>query len=164
MAAAPLIMLLLALLFLLTSGELTGREAGYPRVLAVVVAAMSALAIVRDIVGARAGAEGEPATVHHPGDDEMEHHDAVDDPEGRHGAGLAVPRVLGFLGVSVVAVFLMNYLGFFTPALLLLGGGLFVLGIRSPWRVAAYTALLITASYLLFVEALQVPFPPAPWS
>lgn len=164
MAAAPLIMLLLALLFLLTSGELTGREAGYPRVLAVIVAVLSAVAVFRDIVGARdEGVDSEPAAAH-PGDDEMEHHDAADDPEGRRGAGLAVPRVLGFLAVSVVAVVLMNYLGFFAPALLLLGGGLYVLGIRSPWKVAAYTALLVTASYLLFVEALQVPFPPAPWS
>ena len=76
----------------------------------------------------------------------------------------AVTRVLALAGVTVLSVYLMSWLGFFIPAALLVAGGIVVLGIRSPWRVAAYTAGIVVAAHLLFVEALRVPFPPAPWS
>ena len=158
-AAAPLIALALALLFLASSGDITGREAAYPRLLAVLVSVLAVFSIVNDLREARA----ERATAAESGLDL--HADAEDDGfEGRRGAGVHVRRVLLFIALTVLSVYLMNVVGFFLPAFLLLGGGLVVLGVRSPWRVVAYTVGLVGVAYLLFVQALQVPFPPAPWS
>ena len=157
LVAAPLFMLLLAAAFLLSSGELSGREATYPRVLALLVIVLAAVSIAKDLTSGRRVFAGTPAA---PGDD-----DATDDDlEGRRGQGLAVRRVLAFFAIAVVSVWLMSWVGFFLPALLLVGAGVFVLGVRTPWKVAAYTIGLVTVAYLVFVEALQVPFPPPPWS
>lgn len=158
---APLIALALALLFLLSSGDITGREAAYPRGLAVVVALLAIVSLWSDSVEARrdrARTDSVPPT--RSVDDEPEDVGL----EGRRGAGLAVGRVVAFVAVTSVGVYLMGPLGFFVAGTLLVGGGLVVLGVRSPWRVIAYTAGLITVAYFLFVEALRVPFPPAPWS
>lgn len=155
LVATPLLILLLAVAFLLSSGELTGREANYPRVLAVVVIALAAVSILKDLASGRlvfaAAARGE-------------HADAADDPEGLRGQGLAARRVAAFFVIAVASVWLMSWVGFFLPALLLVGAGVFVLGVRTPWKVAAYASGVVTAAYLVFVQALQVPFPPAPWS
>lgn len=156
LVAAPLVMLLLAVVFLLNSSELSGREAAYPRVLAVIVIALAAVSIVKDLTSGRlvfadAPSQTRPAT-------------AADDPEGQRGRGLAARRVVTFFAVAVVSVWLMSWVGFFLPALLLVGAGVYVLGVRTPWKVAAYTVGLVAAAYTVFVEALQVPFPPAPWS
>lgn len=163
LAAAPLFMLLLALVFLLSSGELTGLEANYPRLLAVIVAVMAVASIIGDYREGRQALAAETPPPH----GNASHDDDLEDPdglEGRRGVGLAVPRLLGFLALALVSVFLMNYLGFFAPAFLLVGGGLLVLGVRTPWKVVLYTLGVIGVAYVLFVEALQVPFPPAPWS
>jgi hypothetical protein len=155
--ATPLLMLLLALLFLATSGNVTGREAGYPRVLAGLVGALALVSLVRDHSDGHRAADPEP----HGADDDLADPDEL---EGRRGAGVAVRRILAFLGVSGLAVVLMSYLGFFVPAFLLLAGGLVVLGVRTPWKVVVYSVGVVLTAYLLFVEALKVPFPPAPWS
>lgn len=163
LVSTPLLALALALLFLLTSGALTGREATYPRVLAVVVAVLAVVSLWRDSVEARREkASTGPAAPATKGDESDELDD--EDPEGRRGAGLAVGRIIVLVAVTAVAIYLMGLLGFFIPAALLVGGGLVVLGVRSPWRVAAYTAGLVIGAYLLFVEALRVPFPATPWS
>lgn len=162
--AAPLFMLVLALLFLASSTELTGREALYPQVLAVLVAVLAVVSMRGDHREGTAQLE-QAAPSSRRGDVAVD--DDLDDPddvEGRRGIGLAAGRVLAFLLVAVVAVTLMSYLGFFLPSVLLVGGGLLVLGVRTPWKVVAYTAGVVLVAYGLFVELLQVPFPPAPWS
>lgn len=154
LVAAPLAMLLLAAAFLLGSGELEGREAAYPRVLAVIVIALAAVSVVKDLGSGRVLFTTAPRDV---AEDET-------DLEGSRGRGLAGRRVLAFFVVAVVSVWLMSWVGFFLPALLLVGVGVVVLGVRTPWKVAAYTVGLVAVAYVVFVEALQVPFPPVPWS
>lgn len=161
LVTAPLVMLLLAVAFLLSSGELTGREGTYPRVLAVVVIALAGVSVVKDLTsGRRTFAAARTGTAGAAAGERDEDHD----PEGQRGLGLAVRRVVGFFGLALVCVWLMTWVGFFLSALLLVGAGVVVLGVRTPWKVAAYTAGVVGAAYVVFVEALQVPFPPAPWS
>jgi Flp pilus assembly protein TadB len=165
LVTAPLVMLLLAVAFLLSSGELTGREGTYPRVLAVVVIALAGVSVVKDLTSGRrtfaaARTSSAAAGAGAPASDVDEEHD----PEGQRGLGLAVRRVVGFFALALVCVWLMTWVGFFVAALLLVGAGVVVLGVRTPWKVAAYTAGVVGAAYVVFVEALQVPFPPAPWS
>ena len=163
LVAAPLTVLLVAVLFLLVSGGITGREGAYPRVLAGIVVVMALAAVLGDLRdGRRALAPGSPLPSAETVPDDHVERDA--DLEGGRGRGLAVRRVLVFAAVAVLSVFLMSYLGFFLPGVLLLAGGLLALGVRTPWKVVAYTAGLLGAAYALFVEALKVPFPPAPWS
>jgi hypothetical protein len=160
LVAAPLVMLLLAVAFLLSSGGLEGREAAYPRVLAVVVIALAAVSIVQDLTSGRQVFAAGPAQAPASALDDA----AEDDLEGRRGQGLAARRVVVFFVIAVVSVWLMSWVGFFLPAFLLVGAGVYVLGVRTPWKVAAYTGGLVAAAYAVFVEALQVPFPAAPWS
>lgn len=162
LVATPLFMLLLAVLFLLSSGDLTGREAAYPQVLALLVIVLAVVSLAGDHrEGMRQVTAAPPSRLDHDAADDSA---GPDDVEGRRGIGLAVGRVLAFLVVAVVAVILMSYLGFFLPSALLVGGGLLVLGVRSPWKVVAYTAGVVLVAYGLFVQLLQVPFPSAPWS
>lgn len=157
LVATPLLMLLLALVLLGSSGEITGREAAYPQALAGLVVVLALVSLVKDHQDGTRAAEPEPQGA----TDDLQD---PDDLEGRRGVGVAFQRVLAFLVVVSLAVTLMSYLGFFVPAFLLLAGGLVVLGIRTPWKVVVYSGVVVLIAYLLFVEALKVPFPPAPWS
>jgi len=159
--AVPLFALALAVLFLATSGDITGREGSYPRVLAGVVVVLALLSLVRDHADARRESAVAPTA---GTEDEDDPDSEAASFEGGRGVGVAVRRVLAFAGVSVLAVYLMSWLGFFIPAALLVAGGVLVLGIRSPWRVVVFTVALVGIAHLLFVEALKVPFPTAPWS
>jgi putative tricarboxylic transport membrane protein len=150
----PVITLALATLFLATSGELNGLEATYPRALAVLVALLAIISIWRDAVGMHRTRVAEPAENR---TDDAE--PAARGPEDHHRAG----RVLGLVAVLAVTTWLMGVIGFFPAAALLLLGGLLILGVRTPLTVVAYTVGIVALAYLLFVEALGVPFPD-PWS
>jgi hypothetical protein len=159
---APVIALALAALFLATSGDLHGLEATYPRGLAVLVALLAIVSIRRDAAEARRDRLISATAV----DSDVEPVDTdagAVDLEGRRGVGMATGRTLAFVAVLVVTTWLMGTIGFFPAATLLILGGLVVLGVRSPLRVASYTVGVVAIAYLLFVEALGVRFP-SPWS
>lgn len=168
LVAVPLFALVLAGVILATSGEISGREGNYPRVLAVVIVIMAVVSIRSDYVQARRETSGETVPEVDPEDPdahaELLHEEGGEDFESSRGAGVAGRRVAALAAVTGLSIYLMTWLGFFIPAALLVGGGLIVLGVRSWWKVAVYTAGIVVGAYLLFVEALGVPFPPAPWS
>jgi putative tricarboxylic transport membrane protein len=159
LVSTPLIALAVAALFLAASGELHGLEAAYPRLLAVLIALLAVVSVWRDAVDARrtpadpSGAEVGPVD---PDAEEVA-------PEGGRGVGMAAGRTVAFVAVLVLTSWLMGMIGFFPAATLLVLGGLVILGVRAPRTVLAYTVAVVGVAYLLFVEALGVPFP-APWS
>jgi hypothetical protein len=154
LVSTPLIALAVAALFLAASGDLHGLEAAYPRGLAVLIALLAVVSVWRDAVAARpSGSADGPAD---PDAEEVA-------PEGGRGVGMAAGRTVAFIAVLVLTSWLMGLIGFFPAATLLILGGLVILGVRAPRTVLAYTVAVVGVAYLLFVEALGVPFP-APWS
>ncbi|WP_158657490.1 tripartite tricarboxylate transporter TctB family protein [Blastococcus saxobsidens] len=154
---------------LAVSGEITGREGTYPRVLAGIIIVLALISMRSDYVMARRDEHDGAGPMAVPGEEHGApaaplHEEGAEDFEGSRGAGVAWKRVLALTAVTFLAIYLMSWLGFFIPATLLVGGGLIVLGVRTWWKVATYTGGLVVGAYLLFVEALGVPFPPAPWS
>lgn len=163
LVSAPVIALALAAMFLITSGDLEGIEGSYPRGLAVLVALLAVVSIWRDAAEARRDqATAAPALA---GAGSVGADADMDDVglEGRRGVGMAAGRVGAFVAVLVVTTWLMGLIGFFPAATLLVSGGLVVLGVRSPLKVIVYTVGVVAVAYLVFVEALGVPFP-APWN
>jgi hypothetical protein len=167
--AMPLFALLVAVLILAMSGGITGREGTYPRALAVVVAVLALVSIRSDYLTARRETAGQAAPALSAGEALDEHADPLheeggEDFENGRGAGVAGKRVVALGALTGLSIYLMTWLGFFIPSALLIGGALLILGVRTWWKVAAYTVGLVVTAHLLFVEALGVPFPPAPWS
>jgi hypothetical protein len=154
-AVTPVIALALAVLFLAASGELHGLEAAYPRALAIVVALLAVVSMGLDAVGAHRN----PVAATPENGEPVDQDGRTPGSQERHPAG----PVLGLVAVLAVTTWLMGVIGFFPAAALLLLGSLVILGVRTPFKVVAYTAGVVAIAYLLFVEALGVPFP-NPWS
>lgn len=154
LVSTPVIALAVAALFFAASGDLHGLEAAYPRGLAVLIALLAVVSVWRDAVAAH---PSEPADG--PVDPDAEEVA----PEGGRGVGIAAGRTVAFVAVLVLTSWLMGVIGFFPAATVLIVGGLVVLGVRAPRKVVVYTVAVVGVAYLLFVEALGVPFP-APWS
>ena len=159
--SVALLILVVAVGMLVGSSGIEGRDAFYPRVLAAVVTAFALYAIVREaqeFLAERRGTTGS--------DTEPESIDNVPDAgvEGRGGVGVAARRVVAFCAVAVVSVWLIDWVGYYIASAVLLAGGVLVLGVRSPLKVAIYTGALIGVAYLLFGLLLGVPLPRPLWS
>jgi tripartite tricarboxylate transporter TctB family protein len=130
----------IAAVFLLRANTITGPEATYPVVLAIVVLALGAVNLVRDLL-TRARAADE---------------DAEDAPL----TSAATLRVVAFVVVLVAALLLLEPAGFFPAMVVMTVGSLVCFGVRNPLVIAAATALIVGTAYLIFVRLLVVPFPP----
>ena len=162
LVSIPLLVFLAAGFFLVASTGISGRDALYPRALAVLVAVFALYAAVRDIkeiLGEREALTGSSMTS--DGGDASEPRSDV---EGHRGEGVAFGRVAAFFLVTAVSVWLMGWVGYYLASAVLLAGGIWVLGVRSPGKVVAYTVGLIAVAYLLFGYLLGVPLPRPIWS
>lgn len=143
-AVPALLAFVIAGVFLLNSGDISGPEATYPIVLGVTVLIVGAVNLVRDLLTA---ARAEQAQ----------------DGDGESAAGLstqAVLRLIAFVVVLIAALLLLEPLGFFPAMVVMTIGALLCFDVRSPLVIAAATALIVGTSYLIFVRFLLVPFPP----
>lgn len=157
----PLLAFLAAGFFLIASAGIEGRDALYPRALAVLVAVFALYAAVRDIkeiLGERQAVTDSSTTS--DGSDMGEPSPGV---EGHRGERVAFGRVAAFSAVAVVSVWLMGWVGYYLASAVLLAGGIRVLGVRSPVKVVVYAVALIALAYLLFGYLLGVPLPRAIW-
>ena len=158
----PLLAFLAAGFFLIASSGIDGRDALYPRALAVLVAVFALYAAVRDIreiLGERQAATDSSTT-----SDAGEPAEPSPDVEGRRGEAVAFGRVAAFSAVTAVSVWLLGWVGYYLASAVLLAGGIWALGVRSPVKVVVYTVALIALAYLLFGYLLGVPLPRAIWS
>lgn len=68
-------------------------------------------------------------------------------------------KALQLVGILAFYVLALQYLGFLVAAALLLSLSTLMFGLRRPLPVFAFTAVVLTAAYLLFVSWLKVPLP-----
>ena len=123
-------------LALMMSVDLNPADQRYPQVLAVILALVGVWNLIADL--------RERGT-----DEEM-------DPEyGR----LVAWRVVAFIALISLSIWLVTPIGFYPAAGLLTFGGLWIMGVRKPLVLIAYPLILIGAGYLLFSVLIGVPLP-----
>ncbi len=137
LAATPgLIAIVVGALTWMLSVDLNPADKGYPRVLAALLIGVGLWNVIADLR-------------ERTGDEEP-------DPEyGR----LVVWRVAGFAALIAVTVWLVNPIGFYPAAALMLIGGLWIMGVRKPLVLIGYPVVVIGLGYVLFTLVIGVPLP-----
>ena len=118
------------------SVDLNPDDQGYPRVLASLLLLVGLWNVVADL--RERAADSEP------------------DPE--YGS-LVAWRVVAFIVLIALCVWLVTPIGFYPAAGLLTVGGLWILGIRKPLLLIGFPVALIALGYVLFTVALSLPLP-----
>jgi putative tricarboxylic transport membrane protein len=124
-----------ALAWMMSMG-LNPADRGYPRVLAALLIGVGLWNMVADLR-------------ERTGDEE---------PDSEYGR-LVAWRVVGLAALIAVTVWLVNPIGFYPAAALLLIGGLLIMGVRKPLLLIAYPAAVIGFGYVLFSLLIGVPLP-----
>ncbi len=86
-----------------------------------------------------------------------------DDPFLDVGGGGEPPRLILLALVWGVFVLGLGYAGFFICGALAVSGSFFLLGIRQPLRIAAWTAGALAVSYLVFDLGFKLALPSGRW-
>ncbi|GFG55279.1 tripartite tricarboxylate transporter TctB family protein [Mycolicibacterium agri] len=123
------------LAWVLSSG-LHPDDQGYPRVLATVLVMLGAWNIVADLRSRSVDSE-------------------MDEDYGR----LAVGRVVSFVLLVAVCIWLVTPLGFYPAGGAVVLGGMAIMGVRKPLLLIGYPVVLLAAAYVLFSVLLRVPLP-----
>lgn len=84
---------------------------------------------------------------------------AVAEPGGSAESPPGRAKALQLVGVLAFYVLALQYLGFLVAAAVLLSLSTWMFGLRRPLPVLAFTAVVLTVAYLLFVSWLKVPLP-----
>lgn len=145
-ASPALLIGALGALLWVSSYQITGRDAYYPRTLSILVLALALWNVLRDMLEKSALVDQEV------------------DVEGGHGHGVHVWRTATMLIILLAFVPLVHALGFLVAAGAMVVAVPLALGVRSPGSVAAYAALVVGALYLVFVQALGVSLETGWWS
>ncbi|MGU3500096.1 tripartite tricarboxylate transporter TctB family protein [Mycobacterium sp. C31M] len=135
-AAPGLIAVLVGGLTWMLSVDLNPADKGYPRALAALLIAVGLWNIVADLR-------------EHTGDEE---------PDAEYGR-LVAWRVVAFAALVAVTVWLVNPIGFYPAAAIMLIGGLWIMGIRKPLPLIVYPVVVIAIGYVLFSMLIGVPLP-----
>lgn len=154
-ALPALTALTVAAIVIVGSAGIVGPSGVYPLVLAVLLAAVGVFGLVRDLLNRTAP---EPAVEADAGDAPPE--EQSEEP-GDPRAG--VLRVLAVIASVVVFVAAVDGAGFWLSLVVPMVTTFLVMGVRSPWRIALATGLVIAVAYLLFVQLLDVSFPTGTW-
>jgi putative tricarboxylic transport membrane protein len=118
------------------SVDLHPDDKGYPRALATLLLVVGAWNVIADL--RERGGHVEP------------------DPEyGR----LVAWRVVAFIALVAVSIWLVTPIGFYPAAALLIFGGLWIMGIRKPLILIGFPLALIALGYVLFSVLLGLPLP-----
>jgi putative tricarboxylic transport membrane protein len=118
------------------SSGLHPDDQGYPRVLATVLLVLGAWNIVADL-RARVVDGG------------------VDEDYGT----LATGRVITFILLVAVCIWLVTPIGFYPTGAILILGGMAIMGVRKPLLLIGYPVVMLALAYLLFSMLLGVPLP-----
>lgn len=87
----------------------------------------------------------------------------TDDPFLETTAGREPPQLLGLALIWGVAVAGLHFAGFYIAGALAISASLFLLGIRSPLGIVAWTGGALAGSYLVFDLALRLMLPQGVW-
>jgi hypothetical protein len=134
-AAPGVIAIFTGVLAWMMSMDLNSADKGYPRVLAtllILVGIWNAVVDFRD----RADAE----------------------PDAEYGR-LVAWRVVAFIALVAVCIWLVKPIGFYPAAGLLTLGGLWIMGIRKPLVLIGFPLVLVGLGYVLFSLVIGVPLP-----
>jgi peptidoglycan/LPS O-acetylase OafA/YrhL len=74
-----------------------------------------------------------------------------------------VKLVMGFILLMVVFVAMMPHVGFFPATVVLLVGGVYAMGYRRHFTVAAVAVAMLVFCYFVFVRTLGLPLPTGSW-
>jgi hypothetical protein len=136
LAAAPGgLAIFTGVLALMMSMDLNSADKGYPRVLA---ALLILVGIWNAVVDYRERGDAEP-----------------DAEYGR----LVAWRVVAFIALVAVSIWLVKPIGFYPAAGLLTLGGLWIMGIRKPLVLVGFPLILVGLGYVLFSIVIGVPLP-----
>ncbi|ANI37503.1 tripartite tricarboxylate transporter TctB family protein [Mycolicibacterium vaccae] len=137
LAAAPGgIALVTGTLAWMMSAGLNPADKGYPRALAALLVIVGLWSMIADIR-------------------ERAAHDEPDPEYGR----LVAWRVAGFTALIALVVWLVEPIGFYPAAGLLILGGLWIMGVRKPLVLILFPLTLIALGYVLFSILIGVPLP-----
>lgn len=134
-AAPGGIALVAGILALMMSMDLNPADKGYPRVLAILLIVAGIWNLVVDM-----------------------RNRADDEPDAEYGR-LKTWRVVAFVALVAVCIWLVKPIGFYPAAGLLTLGGLWIMGCRKPLVLIGYPLVLVGLGYVLFSLAIGVPLP-----
>jgi putative tricarboxylic transport membrane protein len=118
------------------SMDLNPADKGYPRVLATLLALIGIWNVITDLR-------------------ERADHDEPDAEYGR----LVAWRVVAFIVLVGLSVWLVTPIGFYPAAGVMILGGLWILGIRKPLVLIGFPLVLVGLGYVLFSILLGLPLP-----
>jgi putative tricarboxylic transport membrane protein len=118
------------------SVDLNPEDKGYPRVLATLLVLAGLWNVIVD----------------------LRERTANDEPDPEYGR-LVFWRVVAFVALVAVAVWLVTPIGFYPAAGLMILGGLWIMGVRKPLVLIGFPLVLIALGYVLFSILLGLPLP-----
>lgn len=118
------------------SVDLNPADKGYPRVLASLLLLVGLWSLITDLR-------------------ERSVHDGPDPEYGR----LVVWRVVAFIALVAVCIWLVTPIGFYPAAGLMMIGGLWIMGIRKPLVLIVFPLSMVALGYVLFSILLALPLP-----
>ncbi|CAN5702677.1 hypothetical protein BH10ACT9_BH10ACT9_01670 [soil metagenome] len=83
---------------------------------------------------------------------------ANDEPDAEYGR-LVAWRVVSFIALVAVSIWLVKPIGFYPAAGLLILGGLLIMGVRKPLVLIGFPVVLVGLGYVLFSILIGVPLP-----
>ena len=72
---------------------------------------------------------------------------------------LAAGRVITFILLVAVCIWLVTPIGFYPTGAILILGGMAIMGVRKPLLLIGYPVVLLALAYVLFSMLLGVPLP-----
>jgi hypothetical protein len=118
------------------SMDLNSADKGYPRVLATLLIVVGLWNVATD----------------------MRERASHDEPDAEYGR-LDAWRMVTFIALVAVCVWLVEPIGFYPAAGLMVIGGLWILGVRKPLVLIGFPVALIALGYVLFSILLGLPLP-----
>jgi hypothetical protein len=128
--------ILIGVLAWMMSVDLNPVDKGYPRVLATLLLLVGLWSVVTD----------------------LRERSADDQPDPEYGR-LVVWRVVAFVALVAVCIWLVTPIGFYPAAGLMIIGGLWIMGIRKPLVLIAFPLTMVALGYVLFSILLGLPLP-----
>lgn len=158
--SVPLLFIIVVSLYLIDTRDIRGIESYYPLSVAIAAAVLAVISMWRDRLSKTASS---PSI-----DDESPTETGnLHSVATRSRVKLLVknPMLISTVLMAIVAIsiYLMTWLGFFVPSLIMISTAVVLLGVHKWWKVLTYSIAVVGLAYLLFVVTLNVPFPSGPW-
>lgn len=118
------------------SHDLNTEDRGYPRVLATLLLLLGIWNVIADVRDRALG----------------------DEPDPEYGR-LVAWRVVVFIVLVGLCIWLVTPIGFYPAAGLMIIGGLWILGVRKPVLLIGFPLVLVGLGYVLFTMLLGLPLP-----